>query len=95
MTLYERTSKVKTGNIVSLKGQKWGTTKATVTSNITLKKNKKIVTLGLPDGQQDLDLQGEDHCGDDDCGDGSGRDVGKVGREKSAGRKYDLKKITF
>ncbi len=59
---------------------------------MTLRNRIEKYTLGFPDGQEDLDLQGEDHGGDDDCGDGSGRDVGEVGREERAGRNNDLEK---
>ena len=46
--------------------------------------NHSFRTFGLPHGQQDVDVDGEYHCGDDDGGEGAGGDVGKVGREEGA-----------
>ena len=51
---------------------------------------KTLITFWLPDGQQDLDLEGEDHGSDDDGGHGGGRDVREVGGEERAGHDYDL-----
>ena len=67
----------------------------TVTQNLIIETGlkpapKTLVTFWLPDGQQDLDLEGEDHGSDDDGGHGGGRDVREVGGEERAGHDYDL-----
>ena len=68
----------------------------TVTENLKIETGlkpapKTLVTFWLPDGQQDLDLEGEDHGSNDDGGHGGGRYVREVGGEERTSHDYDLK----